>query len=155
MVLYLVQHAQAKSPEEDSERHLSEQGSADIEKAAAFVAAHTTLKVNRISHSGKARASQTAEILAKHLNPPAGVSAAEGLDPLADPSIWSKQLADEKEDLMLVGHLPHLDKLAAKLICQDENKSVVAFQMGGIVCLEKRDSGQWRIRWMVTPKMLK
>jgi phosphohistidine phosphatase len=155
MNLYLVQHAQAKSAEEDPERHLSKQGQADIEKVATFVAKHVTLKVDRISHSGKARARQTAEILAKHLNPPPGVSVADGLEPLADPSIWTKRLADEKEDLMLVGHLPHLDKLAAKLICQDQNTSVVAFQMGGIVCLERDDTGDWRVRWMVTPAMLK
>jgi phosphohistidine phosphatase len=155
MFLYLVQHAETKSKDEDTERHLSDKGIADIVKVATFVAKHVTLKVDSIGHSGKARARQTAEILAKHLNPPTGVSAADGLEPLADPSVWTKRLADEKEDLMLVGHLPHLDKLAAKLICQDENKSVVAFQMGGIVCLERGDSGDWRVRWMVTPKMLK
>ncbi len=155
MYLYLAQHAEAKSKDEDPERHLSDKGKIDIEKVATFVARHVAFKVDRIIHSGKIRARQTAEILAKHLNPPAGVSVAEGLDPLADLSIWANKLADEKVDIMLVGHLPHLDKLVARLICRDENKSVVAFQMGGIVCLERDDSGDWRVRWMVTPKMLK
>ena len=155
MYLYLVQHAEAKSKDEDPERCLSDKGKADIEKVAAFVAKHVALRVDRIIHSGKTRAQQTGEVLAKHLKPSGGVSSAEGLDPLDDSSIWAKRLADEKDDLMLVGHLPHLDKLAATLIGQDEEKSVIAFQMGGIVCLERCDSGDWRVSWMVTPKMLK
>lgn len=155
MNLYLVQHAESKPKEEDPQRSLSDKGKTDVEKVAAFVAEHTTLKVGRIIHSGKTRAQQTAEVLARYLNPPEGVSAAEGLEPLADPSIWTNRLAEEKEDLMLVGHLPHLDKLAAKLVCGDTAKSVVAFQNSGVVCLAKDDSSDWSLHWMVTPRMLK
>ena len=155
MNLYLVQHAESKPKEEDTQRSLSDKGRTDVEKVAAFVAEHTTLKVGRIIHSGKTRARQTAEVLAKHFNPPEGVSVAEGLEPLADPSIWANRLAEEKEDLMLVGHLPHLDKLAAKLICGDETRSAITFQNAGIVCLMRDDSGVWSLHWMVTPKMLK
>jgi len=155
MNLYLVQHAQAKPKKEDPQRPLSDRGQADIEKIAVFVGEHTTLKVDRILHSGKTRAQQTAEVLARHLNPPKGVVAAEDLEPLAEASIWVGRLADEKEDLMLVGHLPHLDKLSAKLVCQDETKSVVTFQMAGIVNLGVDESGVWRIRWMVVPEMFK
>lgn len=155
MNLYLVQHAESKPKEEDPQRSLSDQGKTDVEKVAAFVSKHTTLKVDRILHSGKTRARQTAEVLAKYLNPQDGISVAEGLEPLADPSIWTNRLAEEKEDLMLVGHLPHLDKLAAKLICGDEAGSAVMFQNAGIVCLIRDDSGVWSLYWMVTPKMLK
>ena len=155
MNLYLVQHAESKLKEEDTQRSLSDKGRTDVEKVGAFVAEHTTLKVGRIIHSGKTRARQTAEVLARYLNPPEGVSVAEGLEPLADPSIWANRLAEEKEDLMLVGHLPYLDKIAAKLICGDEATSAVIFQNAGIVCLSRDDSGVWSLDWMVTPRMLK
>jgi len=155
MNLYLVQHAESKLKEEDPQRSLSDKGRTDVEKVAVFVAEHTTLKVDRILHSGKTRARQTAEVLARYLNPPEGVSATEGLEPLVDPSIWANRLAEEKEDLMLVGHLPHLDKLAVKLICGDEVRSAVMFQNAGIVCLVRDDSSYWSLYWMVTPKMLK
>lgn len=155
MYLYLIQHGEAKPVEEDPQRSLSEKGKADIEKVAAFVAEHTTLKVARIIHSGKTRAEQTAEILSQHLNPPNGVVAIEGLEPLADPSIWENRIAGETEDIMLVGHLPHLDKLSATLVCRDEAKNVIVFQNGGIVCLAADGSYNWRIGWMVTPQMLK
>ena len=38
MNVYLVQHAQAKTEQEDPERPLSEKGQTDINKAAAFIA---------------------------------------------------------------------------------------------------------------------
>jgi phosphohistidine phosphatase len=155
MNLYLVQHAESKPKEEDPQRSLSDKGRTDAEKVAAFVAEHTILKVDRILHSGKTRAQQTAEVLARYLNPPEEVSAAEGLEPLANPSTWANRLAGEKEDLMLIGHLPHLDKLAAKLICGDETRSAVMFQNAGIVCLMKDSSSVWSLYWMITPQMLK
>lgn len=155
MNLYLVQHAEPKPKEEDPQRPLSDRGQAGIERVAAFVAGHISINVDRILHSGKTRARQTAEVLARHLNPPGQVAATESLEPLADPSIWAGRVAEEKAGLMLVGHLPHLDKLAAKLVSGDEAKSVIVFQMGGIVCVAQDDSGDWRVRWMVIPQMLK
>ena len=155
MNLYLVQHGKAKLTEEDPQRSLSDKGQADIEKVAAFVAESTPIRVSRIFHSGKNRTQQTAEILAQHLNPPNGVTAIEGLEPLAYPSICENRIAGETEDIMLVGHLPHLDKLSATLVCRDKAKSVIAFQNGGVVCLTADESGNWRIGWMVTPQMLK
>ncbi len=155
MNLYLVQHGEAKTAEKDPQRSLSDKGRADVEKVAAFVAESTTIKVSRIVHSGKTRAQQTAEIFAQHLNPPNGVTAIEGLEPLADPSICENRIAGETEDIMLVGHLPHLDKLSATLVCRDKAKSVITFQNSGVVCLTADSSGNWRVGWMVTPQMLK
>ena len=152
--LYLVQHAEAKSEQEDPQRPLSDKGRADIKKVAAFVAQRKTVQVKTILNSGKTRAQQTAEALAQQLKPSQGVKQAEGLEPMADPSTWSVRLADEKEDIMLVGHLPHLSRLASHLICQDANKKIVDFQMGGIACLSKDESGAWSVRWMIVPGML-
>ena len=153
MNLYLVQHAQAKQKDESAERLLTEKGQADISKVAAFIVKQTNIHVNSIMHSGKIRALQTAEILSEHLNPSGGIKAVE-LGPLANPSTWADRLSEEKEDIMLVGHLPHLSKLSALLLCQDESKTIVNFQTGGIVCLFRDESGVWSIRWMVIPEIL-
>ncbi len=153
MNLYLVQHAQAKQKDESAERLLTEKGQADISKVAAFIVKQTNIHVNSIMHSGKIRALQTAEILSEHLNPSGGIKAVE-LGPLANPSTWADRLSEEKEDIMLVGHLPHLSKLSALLLCQDESKTIVNFQTGGIVCLIRDESGVWSIRWMVIPEIL-
>ena len=154
MNLYLVQHAEPKRKEEDPQRPLSEKGLAEIRKVASFICEHSSVQVNSIMHSGKTRACQTAEVLAEHLRPPEGIKEVEGLKPLDDPLTWAERLAETKEDIMLVGHLPHLDKLSAYLLCQDENKRVVDFRMGGVVCLGRDEAGTWSVRWMLIPQIL-
>ncbi len=62
MLVYLVQHGQAKAKDIDPDRHLTEQGINDVEKISAFLKT-AKLTVDVIWHSGKARAAQTAEIL--------------------------------------------------------------------------------------------
>jgi len=152
MKLYLVQHAEAK--QEDPDRPLSDKGQADIRKVAAYVAANTSPQVSRIIHSGKTRARQTAEILAEVLSPFEGIGTSPDLAPLAAPSIWAGQLTDTESDMMLVGHLPHMSKLAALLITQNQAQTVVNFQMGGVVCLARDEAGAWAVQWMVTPDIV-
>jgi phosphohistidine phosphatase len=151
MKLYLVQHAESKRKEEDHTRPLSDRGWKDIRKTANYAKEHLRIKVEQIVHSDKLRAKQTAEVLAEHLNPPKAVIADTNLEPLADPKAWKKRLVETQGDIMLVGHLPHLSKLASYLLAGDENKEVIAFRMGGIVCLERDQQRRWTIHWMITP----
>jgi phosphohistidine phosphatase len=153
MHLYLVQHAEARPKDEDPQRPLSEKGRADIQKVAAFLAGHEAVKVSHILHSGKLRAGQTAEALAEHLHP-GSVTATDGLNPLDDPTVWADRLTETDEDLMLVGHLPHMSRLAARLITGDADQPVVQFRMGGVVCLGRDKEGWWSLRWMVVPEIL-
>jgi len=148
MKVYLVQHAKPKSKEEDSDRPLSNEGKNDIIKIVKFL---PQLNIKKVLHSSKLRAQQTAEILAKSLK--AEVINGDALEPLADPAIWTQRLDKESEDVMLVGHLPHLAKLASQLLTQNQEKPVISFKQGGIVCLEKTDHG-WEVAWMVTPELL-
>lgn len=76
-----------------------------------------------------------------------------GLGSLDDPKIWEKRLAETSVDTMLVGHLPHLSRLAGRLLHGDEGE-VIAFKKGSIVCLEKDMSGRWTLQWMVTPEVV-
>jgi len=155
MNLYLVQHAEAMLKEENPDRPLSEKGRADIQKVAGFVARNADILVRQINHSGKTRARQTAEVLAEALEPTEGISDVPDLAPLDDPAVWVSYLADTTRNLMLVGHLPHLSKLAALLLCRDEARTVVEFQMGGVVCLGRDEGGDWSLRWMVTPEIIR
>lgn len=154
MRLYLVQHAESKRKEEDPSRPLSERGWKDIRKMAKYAEEYLHIQVNQIVHSGKLRAKQTAEVLAEHLHPAKGVMAAEDLKPLADPKVWKNRLAETTEDIIIVGHLPHLGKLAGYLLSGDESREVVTFRMGGIACLERDESGRWTVRWMIIPEMI-
>ncbi len=154
MRLYLVQHAEAKRKEEDPSRPLSEKGEQDIRRVAKYAEKHLRIQVEQIVYSGKLRAKQTAEVLAERLNPVKGVTVAEGLEPLADPRVWESQLAETIEDIMIVGHLPHLSKLTSHLLTGDETKEVVTFRMAGITYLERDESGRWTVRWMITPEII-
>ena len=152
MFLYLVQHADAKREEEDPTRPLSKKGLQDINRVASYVS-NLNIRVYKIFHSNKLRAKQTAEVLSENVKSIKGVSEVEGLAPLDNPDIWAERLKDIPDDVILVGHLPHLAKLASLLICGNADKNVVGFKMGGIVCLKKDDAGVWSFEWMLTPEI--
>ncbi len=154
MNLYLVQHGEAKTKQEDPERHLTEKGMEDVKNIANFIAKQTTLKVNAIIHSGKTRAQQTAKVFGEFLQPPKGVTEGADLKATNDPKIWAERLTEIDEDIMLVGHLPHLSKLSSLLIVQDDTKKVVDFKMAGVVCLNRDQKGEWSVSWMITPDIL-
>jgi phosphohistidine phosphatase len=153
MFLYLVQHAEAKREEEDPARDLTEKGRVDIENIAHHLK-RLNVQVRQILHSGKTRAQSTANVMARHLKPPAGVSEAQGLAPLDDPEICAGPITKMDEDIMLVGHLPHLARLAAILMSGDKERSVVNFQMGGVIRLRRMEAGQWAVDWMVVPGII-
>lgn len=152
MFLYLIQHAEAQKEEVDPSRSLSEDGMRNIEKTSLFFAKQG-VKVHKIFHSSKLRAKQTAEVLAVHLKPKNGLSETDGLAPLDDPNIWVERLKGIPEDLVLVGHLPHLARLASLLVCGSEKTDIISFRMAGIVCLKRDDSGAYTFQWMVTPEI--
>ncbi len=55
--------------------------------------------------------------------------------------------------LMIVGHLPHLNRLSSLLILGDQDKEVIRFTMGGIVYLSQMDD-KWSMEWAVIPKVI-
>jgi len=153
MLLYLVQHAEAKREEEDPSRPLSEKGIQDIKKVSSHVS-RLNLKTTQIFHSNKIRARQTAEILAQSLKPAHGIRETDGLSPLDDPAIWQERLEGISANIVLAGHLPHLERLTSLLLCNDRDKKIVAFKMGGIVCLKREDDKTWSLQWILTPDIV-
>jgi len=145
--LYLVQHGEAMNPEEDPDRPLTDRGATDVRRVAQLAAGARSVAVERVVHSGKTRARQTAEVWGEMLGVPVEVS--DGLAPLDDPRIWATRVTAETGDLMLVGHLPHLAKLAGLLLAGDADRSVVAFRQGGLVGLGRGPAG-WSV-WLVLP----
>lgn len=152
MRLYLVRHGDAKPAEIDPSRGLTLKGVGEATKVAEFLS-KTSLAVGEIYHSGRARASETASILASHISVQRGVFDADGLSPNDDPSIWAVRLARLTGDTMLVGHLPHLARLASRLLCDDPKSPVINFPNVGVVCLVRSYEG-WSVEWMITPGIL-
>jgi|GEM_PF-18685 len=152
MRLYLVQHGEAISEEVDPQRPLTEKGSAEVSKMARFAQA-AALEVPLIWHSGKLRARQTADLLATTLQPGEGIRERGALAPYDPIEPMLEQLEARQADLMIVGHLPFLAKLASMLLC-GFLADVIAFRPTGILCLERGPDRRWRFGWMVTPELI-
>jgi len=153
MEVYLVQHGESKPESEDPKRPLTDKGRAEVE----YVALHSAglgLQATRIFHSSRLRAKQTAEIFAQHLAHTPTVLEQKGLGPSDDPHHIKRLIQQEEKSLMLVGHLPHLSRLASLLILGDPEKEVVRFSMGGVVCLGRSNDG-WLIDWSIIPKIIR
>jgi phosphohistidine phosphatase len=152
MALYLVQHGRSLPKEQDPGQGLSEEGRAEVRRIAQ-VAANYGVRVSAIAHSGKLRASQTADILAEFLKPVQGVRAIQGIGPMDDVAAFSTEL-DIGDHEMIVGHLPFLEKLVAYLITAKTEPPVFRMQNGGIVCLDHYpDSTQVVVRWALMPNV--
>jgi phosphohistidine phosphatase len=153
MKLYLVQHGEAKTEMEDPERPLTLEGEVEVRRVAR-VANNLNVHPQRIYHSGKLRAKQTAEVIGEVLGiPNASVQAAQGLSPNDNIVPWTERIRKEAEDLMLVGHLPFLEKFTSHLLCGNELARLVLFRYGAIVCLDQKEDRGWALRWVLTPEM--
>jgi phosphohistidine phosphatase len=152
MALFLVQHGKSLSKDKDPEQGLSEEGISEVEQIAK-VAKEYGVQVSRIIHSGKKRARQTANIFASSLKPEDGVQESSGLKPLDDVSVFASKINSE-DNVMLVGHLPFMERLTSYLITGFTDKPVFKFQNGGIVCMDTDpDSRSWLIRWALVPNI--
>jgi phosphohistidine phosphatase len=154
MRLYLVQHGEAVPEDVDPARPLSERGHADVRRMAAFLG-RAGVRPARIWHSGKRRAEQTAEILAQALAPARPPEARTGLNPKDPIEGIARELGGWDQDMMLVGHLPFMARLASRLVVGREGASVVGFQPGSALCLERADQQRWTIAWMLRPELLR
>src|SRR5438067_13235313 len=142
MRAYLVQHGKAKSADEDPNRGLSDEGRDEVNRIAEFLGA-LRISVSLIQHSGKARAEETAHLLAAAIRSTAGPSHTDELNPDSDPMIAANFLKVYDDDILIVGHLPHLERLAAVLLTGRTDCCSVRFRSGVVDCPEKAADGSW------------
>ena len=150
MALYLVQHGKSLPASEDPEKGLSMDGQSET-KRIAEVAAGYQVRVSRILHSGKQRARQTADIFGQHLSPEGGIAACDGMNPLDDVKAFANTLRLDQQ-IMLVGHLPFLERLVSQLICENPDRLIFKLQNSGIICLDHLEEYETPvIRWALMP----
>jgi phosphohistidine phosphatase len=147
-MIFLVHHGDAVGPEIDPMRPLSERGRAAV-LLVADEAARRGVKPDAIWHSGKLRARQTAEAFWKVCDPFATFTAERALQP-ADPPEWIRdRLVGEARDLMLVGHMPHLERLLRLMTgVVDERSAATSFPLHGMIALEP-DGDRWKEAWRI------
>lgn len=154
MRLYLAQHGEATSEEADPKRPLTEKGKQDVTKTAKFLKA-SGINMDTIWHSTKTRAIETAQIFAQALSPKQGTEQREGLAPNDPVKKAFDNIASENRDIMIVGHLPFLQKLASLALVNSESSEMVGFRKGAVVCLEHKEANVWQLIFAITPDMLK
>lgn len=153
MKLYLVQHGKAHSKDENPERPLTDAGVADIERLAVFMN-RADIRVERVIHSGKLRARQTAKILAAAIAPEVRLDTSGLMNPNDNPGAFDWQSESWDRDTLIVGHLPFMAKLVSHLLIDDSERPVTAYKPGSVVCLEHDSDGHWSINWMIRPELL-
>jgi len=102
------------------------------------------ISVSKIYHSGKLRAQQSAEIIAQEK----AIEQRDGLKPNDPIDSIVQEIEQFESDLMIVGHLPQLDKLVSYLLVGDENKSIVSFVPGTLLGLEYFEDN-WSMVYML------
>lgn len=146
MAIYFVQHGVALPVEVNPDRPLSPEGRKEVELISGYLG-RLGISVGKICHSGKTRARETAQIFAGQIGG-GNICELPGMNPGDDARAFAATL--QEDNVMYVGHLPHLEKLVSHLLAGDVNAGVVKFVNGGVVCLAKDSSG-FHIEWYLTP----
>jgi phosphohistidine phosphatase len=152
MRLYLVRHGESVAPEIDPNQPLSEKGIKETE-AVARLLKQASLEIDEIMHSTKMRAKQTAEILGKALAFELTLIQREGLKPMDPVEPIVSELGTLDRNVMLVGHLPFLEKLLTLLLMGKEGPSPVNLCGSCVICLETNHGQLWQIAWAVSPEL--
>ncbi len=148
MAIFLVQHGISLSKDQDPEKGLSEKGFDDTQKIAQ-VADTYAIPVRKILHSGKKRAEQTAHIFNEKLGLKNPIERIDGINPLDNVKAFGDRM-DPALNVMVVGHLPFMQRLVSYLTTGSEALKVYQFQNSGIVSLDNED-GNWFIKWTLNP----
>ncbi|MHC4598453.1 MAG: phosphohistidine phosphatase SixA, partial [Planctomycetota bacterium] len=75
----------------------------------------------------------------------------EGLRPKDPPGALKEMLASRSENLMLVSHLPFVERLASLLLTGAEDGLSIDFHPCTTVALQCREEGAWDLLWMIGP----
>jgi len=156
MRLFLLRHAEAAPGVPDAGRVLTDRGKDQVARMARRVDWSCVEGVKSIEHSGLVRARQTAELLAAGvpLRQPLAIRAA--IRPTDDPRLFAMELAASRDDRLVVGHNPHLSRLAGLLLGRGQVEVAIVLKKAAFLALERsrapsKDSpmGQWSLLWLI------
>ena len=158
--VYLVRHGIAaergKDWPDDSKRPLTPEGLVSLRKEARALN-KLGVSFDQIVSSPLVRTRQTADVFNEELKGHPEIVLSDALAPAGTPAGVIQELTKHvrKARLALVGHEPNLGELAAELIGA---RAPLEFKKGGICRIDfdvLPPKGTGRLRWFVTPKMLR
>jgi phosphohistidine phosphatase len=158
--IFLLRHGIAAEPgapgiKTDAERPLIPKGEQRLRAAAAAMET-MGLSFDAIISSPFLRAKQTAEIVAKILKLERNLTFSSDLIPGGNPQALIRQLNGLKpapENILLVGHEPHLSRLIALLVSGDTT-ATIEMKKGSLCKLETQELEYGHcatLKWLLTP----
>jgi len=150
MRIYLIQHGMSLPEAEDPEKSLSLEGKKQTQNTAEFLKSKK-IKVDFIWHSPKKRAVQTAQIISEKISY-LEIQERSDMNPLDPVDKFTEEMESLNRDIVLVGHLPFLQKLSSLLLSGSEENDYLSFKNSGVFCLEYTD--KWRVAWAMIPDLL-
>ena len=144
-----MRHGEALSESADPRRPLSDFGRQQV-RSVGRLALERNAKPAGLFHSGILRAEETAQLLRSELAIESCPLAMTGLLPEDDPFVVKAEVETFKEPMMLVGHLPHLQRLTGLLVAHDPERRIVDFAPANMVCLARGDES-WTVEWLIGP----
>lgn len=148
MEIYLVRHGSAAAGPDDAARALSEEGRKSVRRVADRLRG-SAIHVDRIEHSPLRRAAETAEIFGEALGAP--LREVPDLIPGSDIAFVRDRLEGERPaSVMLVGHNPFMESMAALLLTGDPESRVLTFHTAGVAHVAP--SGfRYSCDWLLSP----
>ncbi len=151
--IILARHGESTSTSENPQRPLAITGRQHAELMASWLN-DCGYGIDEIVHSSKLRARQTAKIFGSRLGLHAAhVREMSGLKPHDDPAPVADLVQAERRSIMVVSHLPFLNRLVSLLAAGDPDRLQFQFSDAGVVILAKV-SGGWRIEAVVGHQMV-
>jgi phosphohistidine phosphatase len=148
-MIHLIRHADAVSDEANPVRPLSPKGCDQVARVCAVLRRVPGFKPSEIWHSPLARSRETAQLLAEGLALSSPLVLTPGLEPEDNPSKMAALLDARTDDVVVVGHEPHLGVLATLLVHGPDRPGVIyPFSKAGVLALT-RDGKRWRSEWIV------
>jgi phosphohistidine phosphatase len=153
MKLYLLRHGEALSSDVDPKRPLSPAGVANTAKLGRHLK-ERGVRVAEVRHSSKVRAAQTAEIAASEMEGQPELVGVYGLAPNDPVEPLVQELMNRERDLMIVGHLPFLPRLAEILLGTGSSSDSLSFPPAGLLIMSRDPDGLWAVEDQVWPENL-
>ena len=157
MEIYLMQHGPNLSKDEDPEEPLSPDGKRQVSKAAKAIK-RMGLKFDVIIASPKSRSQQTAALVAETVGFPVEAivetQKIKAMTPAEETIAYLAQF-NEKDSILIAGHLPSLAEVASALLTSGST-TTIQFERGGIgrIDVDKLPSHGGKLRWYLTPAQL-
>jgi len=152
MKLYLLRHAEAENVAPDELRPLTEKGRKSVIDLANFTAGRLRLDLAGIWHSPLRRAVETASLFKQSAELDAPLIEIADLRPMDDPTRLIQRIEAQHENILIVGHNPHFEMLAAKLLGLCAGSSPINVPKAALLHF-KKTGRLWQLRDLLTTKV--